>query len=212
MICAPGLIFGGTGSGGSLFHVLRSQTSFRLYRCDVSHFLGLCSRTRFQRYEGRRVPFVCFALPDSFLTVSRASDPVFMFCAPALIFDVTEGIRSYFHVLHSRTHFRRYRRRRGPFSCLAFPDTFLAMRRASGPFFMICAPGLVFGGSEGVGSRFHISCARTFLRRYRGHRLPFSCFALPDTFSATRRASGPLFIFCAPELVFQLLISCFELP
>jgi hypothetical protein len=49
--------------------------------------------------------FSCFALQDQFLTVKRAIGSVFMFCAPRLIFDCTEGVRSCFHVLRSRTHF-----------------------------------------------------------------------------------------------------------
>jgi hypothetical protein len=48
---------------------------------------------------------------------------------------------------------------------------------------MFCAPGVVFGGNKGVG-------------------VPFSCFALPDSFSAVPRASGPVFMFCVPGLIF----------
>jgi hypothetical protein len=39
----------------------------------------------------RQAPFSCFARPESFSAVLRASGPVFMFCAPRLIFDGTEG-------------------------------------------------------------------------------------------------------------------------
>jgi hypothetical protein len=101
MFCDPGPFFGGTDGVGSHFHVLRALTHFRSYRW-------------------RRVPFSCFARPASFLTVSRAScpvfifcatglffggtegvGPVFMFCAPGLIFGCTEGVGCRFHVLRS---------------------------------------------------------------------------------------------------------------
>jgi hypothetical protein len=209
MFCAPGLVFDGTEGVGSRFHVLRS-------------------RTRFRRYRGRRVPFSCFALPDSFSRVPRASGLIFMFCAPGLAFGCTVGVGSGFHVLRARTRFGRYRRRqvpfsylrsaarlrrcggrRVPFSCFR-PRTrfrrfrghrvpfsfftslysFSAVPRASGPVFMFCARVLVFGCTEGVGTRFHILRSRTHFRRNRGRRLPFSCFALPDSLSAVPRASA----------------------
>jgi hypothetical protein len=186
MLCDPGHVFGGTEGIESFFHVLRSRTDFR-------------------RYRWRQVPFSCFALRDSFSAVPWASDPVFTFCAPELVFGGTEGVGSLFHDLRSRTdlyRFRRYRGRRVPFSCFARPDSFSAVPRASGPFFMFCAPGLVFGCIVCVGSRFHVLGARTRFRRYRGRRVPFSCFALPDSFSAVSRASGPVLTFCAPGHVF----------
>jgi hypothetical protein len=196
MFCVPGLIFGGTVGIGSRFHVMRSQTLFR-------------------RYRGRWVPFSWFARPDSFLAVpmasgpvfmfsavSRASGPVFIFCAPGLVFGGTEGVGVCFHVLRARTRFRRYRVPRVPFSCFARPDSFSAVPRASGSFFMFCAHELVFGGIEGVRSRFLVLHARNRIQRYRGRRVPFSCFARPDSFSAVPTASGPVFKFCAPGLIF----------
>jgi hypothetical protein len=155
-----------------------------------------------------------FALPDSFSVMPRASCPVFMFCASVLIFDGTAGVRSRFHVLCSCTHFRRYRGCRVPFSCFALPDSFSAVPRASVRFFMFCAPGLVFGGTEVVGFRFHVLRSRSHFQRYRGYGVPFSCFALSDSFSAVPRASGPFFLFCAPELFFggiecRVPFSCF---
>jgi hypothetical protein len=236
----PGLIFGGTGSDEYLFHVLRSRTRFRWYRV-------------------RRVSFSCFALPDSFSAVPRASGPVFMFYAPELIFGGTEDVGSRFHVLRSQTHFRRYQGRRVPFSCFALPDSVSTVPRASGPifmfcsrtrfrrhqewrvpfsccalldsfsavsgatcsvfmfcptalifisiksvrsYFMFCAFGLIFGGIEGVSSSFHVLRSRTHFPWYRGRRVPFLCFALLNSFSTVPRASGPVFIFCAPRLVF----------
>jgi hypothetical protein len=95
----------------------------------------------------------------------------------------TEGDGSRFYVLRSRTHFRRYRGRRVSFSCFARPDSFSAVPRALGPFFMICAPRLIFGGNEGVGSHFLV-------------------FSRSDSFSAVLRATGPVFMFCAPGPVF----------
>jgi hypothetical protein len=158
--------------------------------------------THFRRYRWRLVPFSYFARPYSFSAVRRVSGPVFRFCASGLIFDGTEGVGSRFHGLRSRTRFQRYRRRRVPFSYFARPYSLSAVRRASGPVFRFCAPGLVFDGTEGVGSRFHVLCSRTRFRRCRGRRVPFACFALPDSFSAVPSASVPVFMFSAPELVF----------
>jgi hypothetical protein len=119
--CAPGHIFGGAECVGSCFHILRARIRFRWYR-------------------RRRVPFSCFAIPDSFSAVPRASGPIF---------------------LRSRTHFRRCQVRRVPFSRFACSDSFLAVPMASRPVFKFCAPGLVFGGTEGVGSRFQVLRSRT---------------------------------------------------
>jgi hypothetical protein len=183
MFCAPGLVFGGTEGIGYRFNVLRA-------------------RIRFRRFLRLRVLFSCFALPDSFSALPRASGPVFMFCAPGLVFGVTEGVRSRFLILRARTSFRQHLVRRVPFSFFALPDSFSAVSGASGPFFMICAPELVFGVTEGVVSRFHVLRARTRFRRYRGRRVPFSCFAPPDLFSAVHRPSGTVLMYCAPGLVF----------
>jgi hypothetical protein len=202
----PDLVFGGVDGAegvGTRFHVLRARTQFR-------------------RSLGRRVPFLCFALPDSFSTVPRASGPVFIlslsdsfssvprashpiFMFPALghVFSGTEGVRYLFHVLHSRTRFRRYRERLVSFSCFPRPKSFSAVPWASGPVFKFCTPEIIFGGTEGVGSRFHVLRARTRFRRYHGRRVPFSCFALCDSFSAVPRASSPVFMFCSPGLVFD---------
>jgi hypothetical protein len=148
----------------------------------VSRFHVLRARSSFRRYRGRRVSFSRFAPPDSFSTVLRASGPFFMFLALGLVFGGSEGVV--------------------PFSCFARPDSFSAVPGASGPVFMFCAPGHFFGGTEGVGSRYHVLCARTLFRRYRGRRVLFSCFVRPDSFSAVPRASGPVFMFCAPHLNF----------
>jgi hypothetical protein len=169
MFCALGLIFGGNGGIEYHFYVLRSRTHFRLYK-------------------GRRVPLSYFALPGSLSAGPRASGPVFIFCAPAPIFGGTEGVGSRFHVLRSQTHFRRYRGRRDPFSCFAFPDPFSTVTTTSGPVFMFSAQRLIFGGIDGVGicfhvfmfrvpgpvfgctdgveSSFHVLRSRTYFRRY----------------------------------------------
>jgi hypothetical protein len=188
MFCASGLVFGGTGGVGTYFHVLRARTHFR-------------------RYQGRQFPFSSFARPDSFTAVPRAlgplfifcasrlvfggaSFPVFMFCAPGLIFGGTEYVRSRFHIFRFRTCFWRGGGRQIPFSWFA-----LFRRRAcfqrytfSGPvfwsLFMFCVTELIFGGTKGFRSRFHVLHSRTIFSRYGGHRVPFSCLALPDSFPA----------------------------
>jgi hypothetical protein len=193
MFCAPVYIIGGTEGVRSRFHVLRSLTYFR--RCRVC-----------------RVPFSCFARSDMFSAVPRASGPVFLFCAPGLIFSGTEGVGSRFHVFRSKRCFRRCRVRRVPFSCFVRPDSFSAVPRATGPVFIFYAPEHVFGGAEGVGQRFHdlraalvfrfcapeivsrgtegvesrfqVLRSQTRFRRYRGNQVPFSNFALPKSFSA----------------------------
>jgi hypothetical protein len=261
MFYAPKPIFSGIDGVGYHFHVLRSRTRFGGTEGDGFCFHVLRSRTRFRRYRWRRVLFSCFALPDSFSTVPRALDPVFMFCAPGSVFGGSEGVVSRFHVLRSRTRFWRYRQRRVPFSCFAVTDPFSAVSRESVPVFMFRAHEPVFNGTEGVGSHFHVLRSRTRFLRYRGHwvlfsyfapgpvsaipmasgtvfifcalgpvfdgidgvwssfhvlrsrsdfrryrvrRVPFSCFALPDPFSAVPTASGPVFKFCAPGLFFAV--------
>jgi hypothetical protein len=82
--------------------------------------------------------------------VRRASSLKIMFCVPGLIFGGTEGADSRFHFFHARIHFLRYRGIQVPFSCFARPDSLSAVSRALGPVFMFCAPGLIFGGTEGV--------------------------------------------------------------
>jgi hypothetical protein len=101
------------------------------------------------------------------------SSLVFMFSAPRLIFDGTKGVGSNFHVLHSLTHFRRYRGRQVPFSCVALPDSFSAIPRAPGPVFMFCAPVLILDGTGGVGFSFHVLRSQTRFGRYRGRRVQF---------------------------------------
>jgi hypothetical protein len=229
VFCGTRLVFDGTEGVPSCFHVV-------------------CSRKCFWRYRGRRVPFSRFALPNSFLAVLGVTGPVFLFCAPGLIFDgtgasgpvfifrasglvfsSTEGVGSRFRDLHGRNRFRWYRGRPFPISCFALlvpsrtyswryqgrrvlfsrfalPNSFLAVPAPSGPVSLFCVPGLIFCGSEGVVSRFHVFRSRTYFRRfrrrracfyvlrarihfrrYRGRREPFSYFVLPDSFSAVPR-------------------------
>jgi hypothetical protein len=197
MFSAPGHVFDGAECVGSHFHVLCARTLFRR-----SHLNVLRVGNSFWRYRGRRILFSCFALEDMFSTVRRASGPVIMFCAPGTVFDGNEGVGSRFHVLRAQNRFRRYRWRRVPISCFVHLVSFSAVPRASGPVFMFCAPGTVFAGIEGVGSRFHVLLAQTHFRRYRGRRVLFSLFARPDSFSTVSRASGPVFMFCASGLIF----------
>jgi hypothetical protein len=96
-----------------------------------------------------------------------------MFSAPRLVFSLTDGADSRFHVLRSRAHFGQYRGRWAKFSCFTLPDYISTVQKASLPVFMFCAPvsfsavprarrsifmfcvlGLIFGGTEGAGSYF----------------------------------------------------------
>jgi hypothetical protein len=107
---------------------------------------------------------------------------VFIFCAPLLIFGGTENTGSYFNVMRSLTHFGRYRGRQVQFLCFVLSDSFWDVPRASGSIFMFCATKLIFGGTEGLGSRFHVLCSRTHFKRYRGSRVLFLWFALVGLF------------------------------
>jgi hypothetical protein len=174
MFSSLGHVFGDTEGVGSRFHILLARTCFR-------------------RYGGRRLPFSCFALPDLFSTVPRALALIFMFCAPGLVFGVSEGVGSRFNVLRAQNHFRWYRGRWVPFSYFALPDLFSAVPRASGHVFKFCAPEFVFGGTVGVGTHFHILRSLTHFRMYQGHQVPFSCFALPDIFFGNAEGFGSHF-------------------
>jgi hypothetical protein len=153
---------------------------------------------------------------------TKGVGPLLMFLAPQLIFGGTVGVRSRFHVYRSRNRFRQYRGIRVQFSCFALPNSLFTIPRASGPFFIFCAFGLIFNSTVGVGSRFHVLYSQTRFRRYRGRRVPFECPSLSDSFWAVPRASGPVFLilrsrtryhlyrapcpvsmFCAPGLVFN---------
>jgi hypothetical protein len=160
MSCAPELFLGGNEAVAARFHVLRS-------------------RTLFGRYLGRRVSFSCFVLPDSFRAVPRASCPIFLFCAPGLVFNGSEDLVSRWHILRSRTRFGRYCGRRGSFSCFALPNSFWAEPRAPVPVFMICAPGLVSGSTVGIRYNFQVLRSRTNCWRYRGRRVPYFKFCVP---------------------------------
>jgi hypothetical protein len=139
------------------------------------------------------VPFSCFALSDSFGAVLSVTCPIFMFCDLGLILGGTEDVGTRFHVLRSRTSFRPYRGRRVPLSCFDLPDSFGAVPTASGSVFMFCTFGLVLGDTEGVGSSFHVLRSKTLLGLYRGRRIPFSCFALPDSFFGCTECVGSRF-------------------
>jgi hypothetical protein len=115
------------------------RTHFRGPKGDGSRFQVLRDWTHFQRYRQRRVLFYFFARPDSFSVVSRASGPVFRFCASRLIFGGNEGAGYSFHVS--------------------------AVPRASCLVFKFCAPRLIFGGTTGIGSRFHVLRSRTHFQR-----------------------------------------------
>jgi hypothetical protein len=153
--------------------------------------------------EGSESNFHVSHSPDSFSAIPRASGHVFIFCAPGLVFDGTEGVSSDFHVLSFRTRFRRYRGRRVPFSCFALPDPFWVVPRAPSRLFMFRVPVPISDGTEGVGSRFHVLCSRTCFGSYRGRQVQFSSVVLPDPFWAVSRASGPVIMFCASGIIFD---------
>jgi hypothetical protein len=180
MFCALRFVVGGIEGFDSHFMFCAPGLIFGGTEGVGSRFHVLRARTHFRRYRGRPIPF----------------------CAPGLVFGGAEGVGSRFHVLRSRTCFRGHVGCRVPFSCLARSDSFSTVPRASGLVFMFCDPGHDYGGTDGVGCRFHVLSMGTSFRRYRGRRFPFSCFALPNSLSMVPRNSGLIFMFCAPRLIF----------
>jgi hypothetical protein len=183
IFCTPRPDFDVTEGASSSFQVLRSWARFQLYHgrrvqfsCFTHHdpfsavprvsgpvFIFYATGPDFggtegadSIFRGRRVQFLCFALLDPFSAVMRARSPAFMFCFPRTVFDGTDVNGSSFHVMRSRTRVRWYRGRRVQFSYFAVTDPFSAVPRASGPFFMFCAPELIFDGNEGAESCFHV--------------------------------------------------------
>jgi hypothetical protein len=173
MFCVVVPVFSGTEGVGFYFHVPRPRTHFRGDRRCRLPFSCFARRNSFSVVLTTSGHIFLFSLQDTFSAVARSLSPIYLFCAPELIFGGIEGIGSRLHVLRARTSFVRNLRRRVLFSCFALPDTFSAVRWVSGPVFMFCAPGLVFGGTYGVGSRFFVLRSRTRFRRFRGCRVPF---------------------------------------
>jgi hypothetical protein len=199
MFYTPDLFFGCTEGSRSRFHVLRSQSRFLRYRGRQVPFSCFA---HFRRCRGHLVPFSRFALPNMFSAMPSASGPVFMFCAPGLVFGGPEGDRSRYHVLRVETSFWLFGGCRVPFSCFALPDTFSGESRVPDAVFIFWALGVISCDTEGVRNHFHVLRSRTRFQRYRGHRVPFSCFPLPNSFSAVPRVSGTVFMFRALGLIF----------
>jgi hypothetical protein len=216
--CAPGLYFGSAEGVGSRFQVLRPRTRYRRYRGRRVPFLSFARPDSFSAVPRVSSPIFMFCTPGPISTIPRALGPIFMFCALGLIFCRTDGVHSCFHVLRAQTwfggvegvmsrfhilrnwiRFRWYRGRQLPFSCFARSDSFSAVPRASAHVFMFCALGIVFGCTEGIVSRFQVLRAPTHFGRYRRHWVPFSCFVLPDLFSAVPRRRLPFSSFARPE-------------
>jgi hypothetical protein len=133
-----------------------------------------------------------------------------MFCALKPIYGGTEGAGSRFHVLLSKTHYWQYHGRLVQFSYFALSDSFLAVPREPGLVLMIYTSGVIFDGTEGNRSSFQVFRSRhvfnsiegagsSFLvlrtrTRFRQNQpVKFSCFSLPDSFSAVSRVSGSIF-------------------
>jgi hypothetical protein len=136
MFCAHRPIFGGSEGVRSSFHVLRFWTHYQRYREQSVQFSCFALPNSFPALPRASDQFSCFALPDSLSAVPRVPDPVFMFCAIGSVFGHIEGVKFRFHVLRSRTRFRWYRRRRVQFSCFVLPDPFSTVPRASNLVFM----------------------------------------------------------------------------
>jgi hypothetical protein len=182
MLCAIRLIFGGTEGVGSRFHVLSARTHFR-------------------PYLGRPVLISCFALSDMFSAVPSASCRVFLFCAPRMVSAVPKATGPVFNFCAPRV-FSRGTESVGTHFHVLRAHSFSAVPRVWGTVFMFCVTGVIFNGIKGVRSLFHVLRSRNRFRLYRGRQVRTSNFALPDSFSAVTRTSGPFFMFCPPELNF----------
>jgi hypothetical protein len=167
--------------------------------------------------------FSCFALPNSFWEIPRPSWLVSKFCAPGHVFGDSGAVRSCFHVLHSLTHFLRYRGRRGSFSCLrsralfgryrgrrvpilffAVPDSFKAVPRASGAIFKFCAPGHVFCGTVGIEVCFQVLRSGTFFCCTNGVGYHFQVFLTRTRFRWYGRRQGSFSCFALPDSFWAL--------
>jgi hypothetical protein len=227
MFCAHGLILGVTEGVGCHFRVLRSRTRFGRYRGRGVPFSCFALPDSFSTIPSTSSPVCIFCAPRHVFDITEGvvgTEDVgsrfhvlpsgthfrwyrgrrgssFHVLYSRTRFRRNRGRRSHFHVLRLRTRFQRYRGRRVLFSCFALPDSFSTVPWASSPIFMFYASKLVIGGTDGVRSRFHVLRPWTRFGRYRGLVFPFSCFTLSDSFGAVQRASGPIFMYCAPGLV-----------
>jgi hypothetical protein len=116
------------------------------------------------------VLFSYFALTDLFWAVPRAPSPVFMFCAPGVNLGGTKGTKIIF--------------------MFCVHELVLGSTKGVRSRFHFFASGLGLGAIEHVESLFHILRSQIRSRQYRGRRGPFSCFALPDSFSTVPWAWG----------------------
>jgi hypothetical protein len=191
VLCAE-LVFRRTEGAGSRFHVLRSRTHYRRYRGRRVSFSCFVCPDSFSTVPRASGPVFMFCSPRLIFGATEGVGSRFHVLRTHNRFRRAECVGFCFHVLRSRTHFRRCRVRSVPFSrfrrcrvrrvsfsCFALPNSFSTVPGESGPVFLFCVPGLVFVGTEGIGSRFHVLHARTRFRRYRGRQVAFSCFALP---------------------------------
>jgi hypothetical protein len=103
MICGPFLLPFSFPFSYALLSTI--DIYFYLLSClSLRFFKGKhLSRARFRRYGGRSVSISC----TEWIADGGTESPVFMFCAPEIVFGGTEGIGSRFQVLRARTHFRR---------------------------------------------------------------------------------------------------------
>jgi hypothetical protein len=151
-----------------------------------------------------------------------ASSPVFMFCAPELIFGGTNGVRTLFRRCGGRPDafltVPMASTPQLPLSYFALPDSFSTVPRASGPIFMFCPSELVFGNTDDVSFRFHVLRPQTRFRRYRANQVPFSYFAIPDSFFTGTEGVGSHLHILRGRIRFRRdrsrlhLFLCFALP
>jgi hypothetical protein len=125
------------------------------------------------------------------LAIPRARGPIIIFTLPGLVFGDIEGAGSSFHVLCSRTHFRRYRKGQAQFSYFVLP--FSMVLRVSSPVSMFYTPKFISNETEGRSPDFMLYARRIIFDGTKGVRFQFSYFVLPNHFSVVPRALGSNF-------------------
>jgi hypothetical protein len=94
------------------------------------------------------------------------------------------------------TRSRRYRGRHVQCTCFMLVDPFSTVQRATDPVLMFYAPGLIFGGTEGVKSNFLFCAPRLVFGGTKTVRSHFIFYAPKLVFGCTVGADTT-FMFCA---------------
>jgi hypothetical protein len=126
--------------------------------------------------------FLCFVLPNSFLTVPETICLVFMSYAPRLIFDGPKGIASGSYILRSITCFRRSRGWCVHFSSFTLWNIFFIFMG----FFRLFSHFVLSDYFEYIGISayvFHVLLSYTHFQLSHGWCVQFLSFVISNSFS-----------------------------